>query len=88
MKNPWRMCDTDPPNEYIRVEIKTKDRERKVGYRYKINYYETIGNYLIKNPYQWRYIPVGSYLWAEIKDKIRSLSMENGEVAYGINKED
>ena len=78
--NPWRFCDTDPPSQYMRVEIKTKNGKKYVGYRYKKNYYETIGNYIIKNPYKWRMIPVGSYLWNEIKEKIVSSSQL--EVAY------
>ena len=83
MKNPWRFCDTDPPPQYVRVEIKSHHNKRYVGYRCKRQYYETIGNYIIPDPHKWRYIPVGSYLWNEIKDKIRKLSLEQEEPAYG-----
>ena len=85
INNPWNYCDTNPPEEYVRVEIKSRDKRRYVGYRFKNKYYETIGNYVIKNPYMWRYIPVGSILWEDIKEKICNLSMGNEEVAYGIN---
>lgn len=85
--NPWRYCAKEKPPEYLRIQIKNNKSERFVGYRYKNTYYETIGNYVIPNPYQWRYIPVGSYLWAEIKEKICSLSYEGvGEIAYDNNK--
>ena len=84
MNNPWRYCNTDPPPQYTRVEIKSKDSYRYVGYRYKNKYYETIGNYIINNPFEWRFIPVGSYLWSEIIEKIRNLSLqEEGEKVYG-----
>lgn len=83
VNNPWRFCDTDPPEQYVRVEIKSKDNKRYVGYRYKNRYYETIGNYVVKKPYKWRYIPVGSFLWNEITEKIKLLSLGSGEaVAY------
>lgn len=76
MRNPWRFCDTEPPPQYTRVEIKSRNRQVYVGYRYKKQYYETIGNSVIPDPFKWRYIPVGSYLWNEIVNKIRSLSIE------------
>lgn len=82
MNNPWRYCDKEKPPEYTRIEIRDKEYVKYVGYRYKKSYFETIGNYLIKNPYQWRYIPIGSYLWNEILDKIRELQIERGEAVY------
>lgn len=85
--NPWRYCDRDKPPEYVRIEIRDRYYTKFVGYRYKDKYYETIGNYLIKHPFQWKYIPVGSYLWNEIKEKIKELSYEQGEVAYDNTSE-
>lgn len=82
ISNPWRYCNTDKPPEYTRIQIKDKHNVKYIGYRCKGTYYETIGNYVIKNPYMWRYIPVGSYLWEEIRNKIRNLSCGYGEVAY------
>ena len=89
MKNPWRYCKTDPPNQYIRIEIKSKNNRRYVGYRCNNRYYETIGNYIIPDPYMWRHIPVGSYLWNEIVEKIRNLAAGDGEkeVAYDTSNE-
>ena len=85
MKNPWRNCKTDPPEQYTRIEIKSKDNEKYIGYRYLDNYYETFGNYIIRNPHKWRYIPVGSYLWNEIVDRIKKLSNYNEEAkGYAI----
>ena len=81
MGNPWRLCDATPPEEYVRVEIKSKDGNRFIGYRYQRKYYTTIGNYLINDPYKWRYIPVGSFLWNEIRKAIKSLSYGE-DVAY------
>lgn len=84
MNNPWRLCKDDPPKQYIRIEIKSKNNDRYIGYRYLDHYYETIGNYIISDPYKWRYIPVGSYLWNEIVERIRRLSLYNEEPVYGI----
>ena len=83
MNNPWRFCDSNPPPQYVRVEIKTRNNKRYAGYRFRKTYYETIGNYIIPDPYKWRYIPVGSYLWNEIKEKIRGLSNTEEGVIYG-----
>ena len=69
-KNPWRDCDTDPPRQYLRVEIKDDERIHYVGYRYRKQYFESIGNYIIKNPKKWRYIPEESHLFNDIKQKI------------------
>lgn len=85
-KNPWKYCDRNKPPEYTRIQIKDRDKIKYVGYRCKNTYYETIGNYVIKNPWQWRYIPVGSYLWEEVKDKIKGLSVGCGEVSYDYKK--
>ena len=81
MNNLWRYCDKEKPPEYNRIEIRDKQYVKYVGYRYKNTYFETIGNYIIKDPYQWRYIPVGSYLWNEIIEKIKNMPYINGEVA-------
>ena len=86
VSNPWRFCDTENPPEYVRIQIKDRYNTKYVGYRCKHTYYEAIGNYVIKQPFQWRYIPVGSYLWAEIKDKIKSLSYGGEEeTVYGCD---
>lgn len=83
INNPWRYCNREKPPEYVRIQIRDKNYIKYVGYRCKNTYYETIGNYVIHNPYQWRYIPVGSYLWDEIKEKIHTISYGTvGEVAY------
>ena len=74
LDNPWRSCKTEKPPEYLRIEIKDIYCTKYVGYRYRDTYFETIGNFIIENPYQWRHIPVGSYLWNEVKEKIRLLS--------------
>ena len=79
--NPWRYCDRDKPPEYVRIQIRDKQNMKYVGYRYKKQYYETIGNYLIKNPYQWRYIPVGSCVWEEIKQRIH-INNKEAVVSY------
>lgn len=81
--NNWQLCSKNPPPEYTRVEIKDKNRRRYIGYRCRNVYYETFGNYIIKNPYRWRYIPQGSYLWEEIKRRVKSSG--NLEVAYSDN---
>ena len=81
LDNPWRYCQTENPPEYLRIEIKDIYSTRFVGYRYSKKYYETIGNFIIENPYQWRYIPAGSYLWNEVKEKIRMLSEGVGVAA-------
>lgn len=86
-KNPWRYCNNDKPPEYIRILIRDKKKTQYIGYRCKNTYYETIGNYVIPNPWQWKYIPVGSYLWNEIKERIHSISVECGEVAYDNTSE-
>lgn len=84
LKNPWHNCDTDPPPQYLRVEIKDDGKNRYVGYRYKKQYFETIGNYVINNPKAWRYIPEGSYLFNDIKQRILKCNVtEEGEKAYG-----
>lgn len=83
MKNPWRDCITDPPDQYTRVEIKSKYNRKYIGYRYKDKYFTTIGNYNILEPQLWRYIPEGSYLWNEIKEKIKGLSLGEEEPEYG-----
>lgn len=70
LSNPWRDCRRDPPIQYVRVEIRDIDHIHYVGYRYKKDYYETIGNYIIQNPKVWRKIPQGSYLFEEIRQKI------------------
>ena len=81
--NPWRYCSAEKPPEYVRIQIKDYYKIKHVGYRCKNIYYETIGNSVIKAPFQWRYIPVGSYLWTEIKEKIKELSYGGEEVVYG-----
>lgn len=78
--NNWQLCSKNPPPQYTRVEIKDTRRKRYIGYRYKDKYYETFGNYIIKDPYKWRYIPQGSLIQAEIKQKIKSFG--NMEVAF------
>lgn len=79
--NPWRSCIFNPPPQYTRVEIKSKVNKRYIGYRYKNTYYETIGNYVIQDPDKWRYIPVGSTLWQEIKQKLST------SYSYGVATE-
>ena len=86
INNSWRFCDTDPPQQYVRVEIKGRDKRKYVGYRYKNTYYETIGNYVIEKPHKWRYIPVGSYLWNEITEKIHRLSSGYGEEEVAFDR--
>ena len=79
MKNPWRLCSLNPPPQYVRLEIKVKDKkDTYIGYRYGNKYYESIGNYIIENPYKWRFIPQGSYLWEEIRKRIFLIS--NGAI--------
>ena len=84
-QNPWRDCRSDPPKQYQRVEIRDKYNNRYIGYRYLSDYYETFGNYLIKNPMLWRYPPKGSKLVAELKEKIHT--MFGGEPVYDITRE-
>lgn len=81
-RNPWHNCKSDPPPQYHRVEIKDKNNDRYIGYRYGNTYYETYGNYLIKNPTCWREPPKGSQLLADIKEKIH-INI-GGEAAYGF----
>lgn len=73
MMNQWQSCKKNPPPNYTRVEIKTKSRQRYVGYRCNNTYYETIGNYIIPDPIKWRYIPQGSALFHEIEEKIHRI---------------
>lgn len=81
--NPWRYCSAEKPPEYTRIQIRDRNHNTYIGYRYKNRYYETIGNYSINDPYKWRYIPVGSYLWDEIKEKIKRMSYDEEGVVYG-----
>jgi hypothetical protein len=70
--NPWKSCKYNPPAQYTRVEIKSHKGDRYVGYRYKKQYYETFGNFIIPDPYKWRKIPSESWLWYEIKRKLEN----------------
>ena len=74
MKNPWRLCKLVPPPQFVRLEIKTKDGDTYVGYRYGNTYYESVGNYIIKDPYKWKFIPRESRLWEEIRRRLYILS--------------
>lgn len=80
ISNKWKSCKYNPPYQYTRVEIKSRDGTRYVGYRYKDTYYETFGNYVIPDPYKWRKIPEESWLWHEIK---RRLANPDG---YGLQR--
>lgn len=68
--NNWKSCKKNPPPMYKRIEIKCKDGSRCIGYRYDKDYYETYGNYLIKNPMWWRFPPEGSALVTELLEKL------------------
>lgn len=68
--NPWRDCKTDPPRNYVRVEIRDKKDEHFIGYRCDKQYYETYGNYLIKEPRLWRFPLEGSELLTTLKEKL------------------
>ena len=89
MINQWQSCKKNPPPNYTRVEIKTKSRQRYVGYRCNNTYYETIGNYIIPDPIKWRYIPQGSVLFHEVEEKIHRMPklseaiLSKGGNAYG-----
>jgi len=85
MRNNWQLCSKNPPPQYTRVEIKTKDGKHYVGYRCAYTYYETIGNYIIKDPHKWRWIPEYSYLLETVKDKIKKNGMM--EVGYGCSEQ-
>lgn len=80
MNNPWQLCETNPPPEYTRVEIKDKDKKHYIGYRYKYTYYETYGNWVIESPKYWRWVPQQSTLLANLKEKLR-IELSNMEVA-------
>lgn len=69
--NKWKSCNKCPPPQYVRVEIKTTNGDCVCGYRYKNDFYETFGNYIIANPYKWRWIPDNSQLFLEISEKIK-----------------
>lgn len=73
MNNKWQDCKQNPPPEYTRIEIKDSNNKHYVGYRYQQKYYETYGNWLIKNPRKWRYIPATSYLLVELKEKLSNI---------------
>lgn len=81
--NTWKYCKSNPPDQYIRCEIKDHKGVRYVGYRCGRKYYETIGNYIIEDPYVWRYVPRTSHLWETIEYKIRNFFCggENGVYA-------
>ena len=81
----WRDCVKDPPQEYYRVEIRDKQNKRYIGYRYGRKYFETYGNYLIKEPTYWREPPKGSKLISELQEKLRI--NVGGDVAYGATSE-
>ena len=83
--NPWRDCKTDPPRNYVRVEIRDKKDDHFIGYRCDKQYYETYGNYLIKEPRLWRFPPKGSALITELKEKLHTFL--GGEIAYDTNRE-
>lgn len=68
--NKWKSCKYNPPPQFTRVEIRSRDNKRYVGYRYGKDYYETFGNYKIADPYKWRKIIEMSWLWHEIKRKL------------------
>lgn len=72
MKNSWQLCSKNPPPQYTRVEIKSLFGKRYCGYRYKNQYYSTFGNFIIKDPYKWRWIPETSALYAEILHRIKT----------------
>lgn len=78
--NNWQLCSKKAPPQYTRIEIKDYKNKRYIGYRYGNKYYETFGNYVIKNPYKWRYIPQDSWIWEEVKHRIKNPG--NMEVAY------
>jgi len=82
MINQWQSCKKNPPPNYTRVEIKTKNRRKYVGYRCNNTYYETIGNYIIPNPIKWRYIPEGSYLLREIERKVHKFPKFSEAILY------
>lgn len=85
MKNPWNDCKYNPPPQYNRVEIKDKHNKHYIGYRYQNNYYETFGNYIIPEPYKWRWIPANSPLFYEIKNKLKML-IGTGVTALGFKE--
>ena len=83
MKNPWRYCKNNPPDQYVRCEIRNQKGIKYVGYRCGDTYYESIGNYIIKVPYMWRRVPEGSRLWETINQKIHNYffgDLEDAEV--------
>ena len=47
MRNPWRLCSLNPPPQYVRLEIKVKDKkDTYIGYRYGNKYYERAKKYM------------------------------------------
>lgn len=68
--NNWMSCEKSPPPQYTRIEIKDRKGEKYIGYRYKDTYFETYGNYVIKYPMYWRYVPEGSTLLKDLYDKL------------------
>ena len=83
--NPWRDCRTDPPKQYFRVEIRDKKNKRYIGYRCNKTYYETYGNYVIKDPRLWRFPLEGSELLTSLKEKLHTFF--EGDLAYGTHRE-
>lgn len=81
MKNPWRDCIDDPPMQYKRVEIKNIKGKRYCGYRYKKQYYESFGNFIIPDPFKWRFIKDEGFMAEWIRNKLYELRLKEG-VAY------
>lgn len=68
----WNNCTKDPPKQFERIEIKDKQNNRYIGYRFGRLYFESYGNYEIKYPRFWRVPPKESQLLADLKEKLRT----------------
>jgi len=77
----WKSCIKDPPKQFLRIEIKDKQKRHYIGYRFGHLYFETYGNYIIKEPMYWRLPPNGSELIKELREKIHTLV--GGDKIYG-----
>lgn len=76
----WKDCEKDPPKQFLRIEIRDKQNKKYIGYRFGRYYFESFGNYVIKEPTYWRIPPKGSPLLSELKEKIHTII--EGEPAY------
>ena len=56
-------------------EIKNIKGKRYCGYRYKKQYYESFGNFIIPDPFKWRFIKDEGFMAEWIRNKLYELKV-------------